>query len=285
MEKVTAVILNYNSFDDTKRCLSLLVQQNYSNFSIVVVDNASSRRCEVEKLRYLKKEYKFHLLISEYNHGFSAGNNIGIRYAIQNESDWILIINPDVEIRDYNFIEKVLAIKNDWQSVGLIGTKSILPDGFNQNPLRELTPYEEINYIYTYLREKKQGRDYYKMPETTGYCEKLVGCCFFLSRDFIKDNNLLDENVFLYSEEPIIAKSAQRLGYKLLYINELEVYHQHHDKVKPGSVPERMIMSLNSRKYYIKKYSGYNHLEKILALFVKEVQIFVWRTKGCLLKK
>ena len=285
MEKVTAVILNYNSFDDTKKCLSLLVQQNYSNFSIAVVDNASPRKGEVEKLRNLKREYKFYLLISEYNHGFSAGNNLGIRYALKNESDWILILNPDVEIRDFNFIEKVLTIKKDWQSVGLIGTRSILPDGFNQNPLRELTPYEEINYISTYLKEKRQGRNYYKMPESTGYCEKLVGCCFFLSGDFIKNNNMLDENVFMYSEEPIIAKSAQRLGYKLLYIDELEVYHQHHDKAKSGSAPERMIMSLNSRKYYIKKYSGYSHLEKILALLVKEVQIFLWRVKEWLLKK
>ena len=218
-------------------------------------------------------------MVSESNNGFSAGNNVGIRYALDNGADWVLIINPDVEIRNCKYIEKVIAIKNSWRFVGLIGTRSILPDGFNQNPLRELTAFEEINCISTYFKGKKQGKKFYKSTETTGYCEKLAGCCFFLSGEFLKKNNLLDENVFLYSEEPIIAKSAIRLGYKLLYIDELEVYHQHYDNAKSGSVNERMVRALKSRKYYIKEYSGYSFIEKILALIIKNIQIMLWRIK------
>ena len=40
-EKVYAIILNYNSFSDTKKCIEHLKKQNYENLRIVVVDNAS----------------------------------------------------------------------------------------------------------------------------------------------------------------------------------------------------------------------------------------------------
>lgn len=279
MDKVTAVVLNYNSSQDTKKCLSFLSKQSYQELSIVVVDNASTNKGEKDALKTLQSQYCFILLLSDNNNGFSAGNNIGIRYAIEHNSEWVLIINPDVEIRDTEYIKNVLLVKNNWQKVGIIGTKSILPDGYNQNPLRELSAVEEINYFSTYRKEKKYGREYYKSADKTGYCDKLVGCCFFASTEFLQRNGLMDENVFMYSEEPIIAKSAINLGYKLLYISELEVFHQHYEKSKPGSTNDRMLRALRSRKYYIKKYSGYNPIEKLFALLVKNIQIMIWRIR------
>ena len=161
MDKVTAVVLNYNSSQDTKKCLSFLSKQSYQELSIVVVDNASTNKGEKDALKTLQSQYSFILLLSDNNNGFSAGNNIGIRYAIEHNSEWVLIINPDVEIRDTEYIKNVLLVRKNWQKVGIIGTKSILPDGYNQNPLRELSAVEEINYFSTYRKEKKYGREYY----------------------------------------------------------------------------------------------------------------------------
>lgn len=279
-ESVWSVILNYNSSQDTIKCVEWLKLQSYSDFHIIVVDNASVDFEDKQKLiDYHKSNDFFELLLSENNGGFSAGNNIGMRYAIIRGAEWILVINPDVEIRDCDYVKKVMSVKEKWADAGIIGTRTLLPNGRNQNPLRELTAFEEIAYPITYLREKTKGAEYYKTSEITGYCEKVAGCCFFVNKEFLLKNNYLDENVFMYCEEPIIAKSAQRLNYRVLYIDELTAFHQHDDKTKPGNRSARMIRALKSRKYYIKNYSGFPSVIKKLALAVKDIQVFIWKMK------
>ena len=68
-------------------------------------------------------------------------------------------------------------------------------------------------------------------------------------------------------------------GYKALYIDEIEAYHQHINSEKPGNESKRMIAFLNSRKYYIKKYSGYGALGKSLAIFARNIQILIWKVR------
>lgn len=41
MNKVVAVVLNYNTAKDSKKCLEYLLKQDYADFEIVVVDNNS----------------------------------------------------------------------------------------------------------------------------------------------------------------------------------------------------------------------------------------------------
>lgn len=48
---VVGVILNYNTTADTKKCINFLLQQKYENFMIIVVDNFSSNRTQVENLK------------------------------------------------------------------------------------------------------------------------------------------------------------------------------------------------------------------------------------------
>ena len=40
--KVSVILLNYNSWKDTVECIDSLLQSSYENFNIIVVDNCSS---------------------------------------------------------------------------------------------------------------------------------------------------------------------------------------------------------------------------------------------------
>lgn len=276
---VVAIVLNYNSTKDTKKCISYLQKQDYKDFHIVVVDNHSPEREQVEELKEFCKEQEIDLILSDANNGFSAGNNIGIRKAIELHAEWVLIINPDVEIRDAHYISHVIGEVKKWSGVGVVASKILLPTGVNQNPMRELTASEEILFPLEIFKQRLGKGTCYKTEEVTGYCEKVSGCCFFANVDFLEKNNLLDEHVFMYCEEPILAKSLIWKGYKALYIDEIEAYHQHINSEKPGNKSKRMIAFLNSRKYYIKNYSGYSIFGKLLAIFARNIQILIWKVK------
>ena len=153
-KRVVAIILNYNSSADCGKCLSYLKEQTYPDLSIIVVDNASPDKCEQMKIRNLCEEQKIELICSKENRGFSAGNNIGLRAAVKNGADWLLVINPDVELRDPHYISYVIEQLSQWPQAAVVGTNVLLPSGERQNPMREVTAIEEIFWPFEIVKQK-----------------------------------------------------------------------------------------------------------------------------------
>ena len=277
MKKVTAIILNYNSFADCEKCLGFLRKQDYLNLSVIVVDNCSTLEGEQSRLKSVCE--KSELILNSTNSGFSAGNNVGLREAVKRGSDWMLVINPDVELRDEHYISYVMQQLHNWPQAAVVGTNVLLPSGEKQNPMREVTAFEEIFWPLEIVKQRLGIWDGYRSNDETGYCEKLSGCCFFISKEYLEKSNYLDEKVFMYCEEPILAKEVIYKGYRELYIKEVTANHEHYGHKKSGSSANKMQLFLKSRIYYIENYSGYNFLQKMLAVFSRKIQSEMWRRR------
>ena len=118
-EKVTIVIINYNGAADTIECLQSLEKINYKNVEIVVIDNGSTDN-SVDVLK--KHKNNFRLLTSETNLGFAGGNNIGIKYALRNGADFVLLLNNDTLVNP-DFVDHLLATARTAESIGIVGGK------------------------------------------------------------------------------------------------------------------------------------------------------------------
>lgn len=275
-QKVAAIVLNYNSSEDVRKCLGFLSRQEKINLEMIVVDNASTDYGEQEKIEEICDFFKAVYIKNDRNGGFSSGNNVGLKKAVEDGADWCLIINPDVEIRYKLYISEVLRQSQKYSKAVVIGTNIFMPDGMRQNPLRECTYLEDFLWPLDAIKHKLGLWKGYLAEDRTGYCEKLSGCCFFIKSNFLIKIGYLDSNVFLYCEEAILAKQVALSGYKELYIKELTAYHEHYDSQK-GSNAKRMNMLMDSRKYYIKKYSGYKGLKCQLLLLSKNLQKLFWK--------
>ena len=66
------------------------------------------------------------------------------------------------------------------------------------------------------------------------------------------------KNVFLYCEESILASQVKINRHKELYISDVKAYHEHYEKNKRGKKGKKMQIMLNSRIYWVKKYSNYS---------------------------
>src|SRR4030042_445179 len=87
--KIAIVILNYNGLANTLQCLKSLKKCSHDKFKveIIIIDN-DSKDDSVETLSKLKDI----IFIQNHNNlGFAAGNNIGIKKALQRNADYILI--------------------------------------------------------------------------------------------------------------------------------------------------------------------------------------------------
>src|SRR5258708_38637009 len=104
MKKIIIVTVNFNSEKETHSCLAslnLLITKDFV-VEVVVVDNGS------EKEFVLKKEeskFPVHFLRIEKNLGFTGGYNIGIKFALENSAQYVMLLNNDTTV-DKNLLKE-----------------------------------------------------------------------------------------------------------------------------------------------------------------------------------
>ena len=117
------VIVNYNKYEDTLACVeSILKSKTDEPYHIIVVDNASPND-SWERLQALKQHGNVTLLLADDNRGYCAGNNIGIKYALENlGADYIWILNPDtlVEMDTLQRLHDFAISKDDFGILGWV---------------------------------------------------------------------------------------------------------------------------------------------------------------------
>ena len=123
--KASVIILTWNGLDYIAACLDAVLAQDYADFEIIVVDNASTDGTA----DFVAEHYpQVQLIRNERNLGFAAGNNIGMRAAT---GDVLALLNQDTEVRP-GWLEALveMAVKPD---VGIAGCKLLYPDGTIQH--------------------------------------------------------------------------------------------------------------------------------------------------------
>ncbi|WP_332911063.1 glycosyltransferase family 2 protein [Algoriphagus boritolerans] len=92
---VAIILVNWNGLDFTQECLNSLRNVDFPDFKIILVDNASQN----QEGKRLKKSFpEIELIENTENLGFSGGNNVGIRYALEQGVSHIMLLNNDTVV-------------------------------------------------------------------------------------------------------------------------------------------------------------------------------------------
>ena len=113
---IAVILVNWKTYNLTSNCIDSLNKSNYKNFKIILVDNEYSEKSLIE----LKNKHKELIVFKEKNNlGFAGGNNIGIRYALENDYDYIMLLNNDTEVTQ-NFILPLVERIEKYHSLGAV---------------------------------------------------------------------------------------------------------------------------------------------------------------------
>jgi len=95
-DKVVVLTLNYNQNQFTLDCIDSLINLDYQNIEIIVIDNGSEEHNKIE----LEKSLPSGVIFSSINpnRGYVGGINYGLELAIQRCPAYILIMNNDAII-------------------------------------------------------------------------------------------------------------------------------------------------------------------------------------------
>lgn len=251
---VYIILLNYNGYKDTIECINSLEKISYKNYKIVIVDNASTDGSE----DILKNEFPHHIFIQTgSNLGFAGGNNVGIKYALENGADYILLLNNDTVVEP-NFLEPLVEYADKDNKVGIVGGK--INYYHNRNKIWSAGGKVNLFTGSTYhFGLNKNNSDYINKFNKVKF---LTGCVQLIKKDLINDIGFLDEDYFLYYEDTDYCTRAVKNGWKLVYIPNSIIYHKVSSSTKKSS-PIQLYYLTRNRMLFISKNSN-NKLAKII---------------------
>lgn len=275
--KIAVIILNYNSSADCQKCVGFLKKQAGVEVDIVVVDNCS---CDGECVivENLCKKQNCTFVAAHTNRGYNAGNNIGLRYAAEKGYAYALVVNPDMEFPQTDYLKKMVAAMQQDEEIAVVGSDIITPEGIHQNPmLRDGDWHGCWGWVTAPFRRKPaDAYDFIDGYAANHYCSKVSGCCLLLRMDFVKSLGFFDEHVFLYCEEAILSRQVEQRGKKMFYLAEAQAVHRH-IKSEKGNPVKRLKAWRKSRIYFIEHYSGDSFFGKSMAKLSMRMYI------GCLI--
>lgn len=236
---VGIIVLNYKNVDDTEECIGSLKKIDYKNYFIVIVDN-NSQDGSFEKLSKLYPELTV-LEIGE-NRGYAAGNNFGIKQALQKGADYICILNNDVVVEP-NFLGKLVSYMEQNPKVGITGAniceyynkEVVQSTGFVINYHTARTP--GIN------KGKKQKNIINKAPLP---CDAVCGACMLIRKEVISKVGLIPEIYFLFYEETEWCVRTKKAGFEIVSIMDAIVYHKGSATIKKTKGLSDYYMQRNS---------------------------------------
>ena len=277
---VGIVILNYNTWSDAINCIcSIDASKSEIAYKIYLIDNNSRIKCSEETRKMIHDNKNVSFFENKINGGYAAGNNIGIKMALDDGCDAIIICNTDV-IFIQGTIDSLYNRLNECSKIGIIGPQ-ILYKGKPQHVTRYCkTGFKQKYFATTPLRFLCPAveKSYYglNMPEDEEhYVHDVSGCCFMVSRDCAKNTMPLDEHTFLFEEELIIGERCKDAGFKVLYYPMCSVIHNHSGSTSTAAAFSYTKGTL-SELYYCRQYLHGNTFQ-ILPLYIIRLFSYIIR--------
>jgi len=271
--KVAVIIVNFNDIDDTLKYVKTITEYDVID-RIVVVDNASTTIGAFDKLKELEQG-KVNVIESNKNGGYDYGNNFGIKYLDNKneEYDYYIISNPDIEVSNES-IKHCLDVIDKDENIGVIA-----PRMFNKEnkPIRRSswkirtfgldvihsTRVLELLF-YKILRNGEYSNKEYEKELLE--VEAISGAFFIIRGKVLKEIDLLDENVFLFYEEDILAHKLKEKKYKTISLNSEKFIHYESQTIgKTLNYYRKMKQLFKSKIYYHKNYNKINMFQ--IAIF------------------
>lgn len=272
LKKVAIVIVNYNGKQDTLDCLRSIrkMKTEGDQLKIYVVDNASSD----DSVNAIKRELpSVNLILNQANYGFAGGNNIGIKQALEDGVDYVLLVNNDTLVSQPLLNELLKAITKD-EDIGVVVPKIYFAPGYEFHKKRY--SYGEKGKVIWYAGGRIDWENMYGKHIGVDEVDKgqfseeqetdfASGCCLLVKRQVFEKVGLFDERFFLYQEDLDWSIRAQKAGYRIVYCPLAYLWHKNAGSSNSGSSLQDYYMTRN------RMLVGWSYAP--------------WRTKAALIKE
>ena len=261
--KVSVIIPNYNGLNFLSKCLAELDKQDFRDYDIIVVDDAST----VEGIEDTVSQYpKAKLIKHTANLGFAASVNDGIKAS---DSQYVFLLNNDAYVDSGCLKALVDAIDQGGQNPGIFSVQCKMLSAFNHALI------DNAGDFYNILGwARTRGKD--KLADSHNKSEEIFSSCAgaaIYNRQILLDLGLFDENHFAYLEDVDIGYRAKLFGYVNKYEPAARVFHE--GSATSGSRYNEFKVKLAAQNSILVRYKNQTLLQKIINFPAMETGIII----------
>jgi len=216
---VAVVVLNWNAGRMTLECLTSLRGSIGATLRIIVVDNASTDD-SVALLRDAAPDVD--LIVNASNVGFAEGNNVGIRRAMEQDAEYVLILNNDTTIEPHA-IQTLVA-----EAARLRDAGAVSPMIYFAEPAdliwfggAAFDPRRGFPGRVTGYRERDSGQ-----YASTRPVDRLTGAAMLVTREAIVRCGTFDGDLFFLYEDVDWSLRMREAGFGLYVVPAARIWHR-----------------------------------------------------------
>lgn len=250
---VDIILVSWNTCDLTIACLdSLAAAVSPYHMSIWVVDNAS----QDDSVRMIRERHpEVHVLVNTENRGFAAANNQALQAS---NGRYALLLNTDT-IAHPQAISRLISFADAHERAGIVGPMLLNPDGSYQGSFAAQPSLGSELLSATGLGVRIFGQWFPNYgPSKAGIAQQagyIQGACMLVRREALHQVGFLDEQYFMYSEEPDWCQRMSQVGWEIWYTPEAHITHYGGQSTRQRR-HEMMVMLYRSKVRFFMKHRG-----------------------------
>lgn len=217
--RLGVVTVTYNSQSVFPEFLDSVLRQTYPDFILYIVDNASTDGTQRSIAEIADARVRVHC--SPENLGFAAGTNLGMKMALEEGCDTLMLLNNDTVFGPEMFQQLV--------------------DGLDQYDCDMTTPkmlyYEPPNKIWAaggrlnkWLGYRNQHDGENQLDDGRFDSPRKITftpfCCIVMRRSVVEKLGYLDERYFVYTEDADYCFRAMQSRLSIWYVPQAKLWHK-----------------------------------------------------------
>jgi len=249
----SVIIPTWNGKGYIADCLNSLLAQDYRDFEVIVVDNASSD----DTPPHVAEDFPTVTLIrNERNLGFAGAVNVGLRAA---RGDVLILFNQDA-VAESGWLGELVTGLMASRDIGIAGCKIYYEDGKTISHAGVVLTDERM--LPVHRGEDEADRGQYDSPADVN---AVTGAAMAIRREVLNAIGLFDEDYFLYFEDTSFCLRAREAGFRVVYVPQAVARHRVAASLGPGSIKTLRYYHVSRLLFLLKHFDAQWFANQFLA--------------------
>jgi len=213
---VSIVVLNFNGKDYLPNCIESVLKNEYPNFELILVDNASTDGSIQPIRNRYGSDPRIEIIESRENLGYSGGNNLGFEHS---RGKYIVFLNNDTRVEADWLLRLVEALEND-STIGIAQSLIYSIDGKTIQSAGWLFS-DYLIKKYVLYPDKPPNLKLKPVFDVSFVC----GATMIIRREILDKMDAFEPMVPFFYDDTLLTVKTRLLGKRAVTVTASKMYH------------------------------------------------------------